>query len=146
MNQLLTRSFIVTASPDVTWSTLTDAQTWPTWARHIRRIELTPAGAVDATTSAVIVLANRTKARVSVSAFEPGRRFRWDGRFLWLGLGYDHVVEPADGGSRVTFVVEGAGAGVGSIGRLFARIYARNLDRAIPNLQAQLTQTGLSNA
>jgi hypothetical protein len=38
----------------------------------------------------------------------------------------------------ITFTVEGAGVGVDSIGRLFASVYARNLDRAIPRLQALL--------
>jgi hypothetical protein len=33
---------------------------------------------------------------------------------------------------RITFTVEGAGVGVNIVGRLFAAVYARNLDRAIP--------------
>lgn len=139
MRPLLTRTFTVTASPQASWDALIHAEAWPAWAHHIRRVELTPAGPVGAATNAVIVLTNRTKARVAVTELEAGRRFRWDGRFLWLGLGYDHVVEPlADGGSRITFTVAGDGPGVASIGRLFARIYARNLDRAIPNLRSQL--------
>ncbi len=39
---------------------------------------------------------------------------------------------------RITFTVEGAGVGVNIVGRLFAAVYARNLDRAIPRLQALL--------
>ncbi len=42
----------------------------------------------------------------------------------------------------ITFTVEGAGIGVDTIGRLFASIYARNLDRAIPRLQALLRAPG----
>ena len=61
-----------------------------------------------------------------------------EGRFLWLELGYDHTIEPTDDGTRITFAVDGDGVGIASLGRLFAHIYARNLDRAIPRLQAQL--------
>ena len=138
MRRLLERSFVVEATPAASWATMIDAQTWPRWARHISRVELTPPGVVDADTSAVLVLTNRTKACVAVTAFEPGRRFRWEGQFLWLGLGYDHTIEPTDDGTRITFTVDGDGPGVASLGRLFARVYARNLDRAIPELQAQL--------
>ena len=41
------------------------------------------------------------------------------------------IDEPASGRSRVTFVLEGGGFGVGSLGKVFTAIYARNLDRAI---------------
>ena len=36
--------------------------------------------------------------------------------------------------TEIGFVLDGAGFCVGVLGRLFAAIYARNLDRAIPNL------------
>jgi hypothetical protein len=58
---------------------------------------------------------------------------------LWLGLGYGHLVTSDEAGRfSVTFTVEGAGVGVNTIGRLFARAYARQPDRAIPRLQALL--------
>jgi hypothetical protein len=84
-------------------------------------------------------LTNRTRATVRVTEFQDGRRFRWEGSFLWLGLGYDHLVTTDETGRvHITFTVEGAGVGVDTIGRLFARVYARSLDRAIPRLQAVL--------
>ena len=139
MRELLKRSFSTTSAPEASWAALIDAEGWPSWATHIRRVELNPAGPVGPSTRAVIVLTNRTKARVAVTEFDPGRSFCWEGRFLWLGLSYDHVVQPTDhGGSKITFVVGGAGPGISIVGPVFARIYAGNLDRAIPNLQAEL--------
>lgn len=74
-----------------------------------------------------------------VTEFQDGRRFRWQGRFLWLGLGYDHLVATDDTGRvHITFTVDGAGIGVNTVGRLFAGVYARQLDRAIPRLQTLL--------
>lgn len=66
-------------------------------------------------------------------------RFRWEGSFLWLGLGYDHLITTDEMGRvTITFTVDAAGLGVKTVGPLFAGSYARNLDRAIPRLQALL--------
>ncbi len=86
-------------------------------------------------------LKNGTSARQEVVELNEGRNWRWDGRFLWLGLVYDHIIEARpDGGTRIRFTIEGTDLGVGSIGRIFAWIYARNLDQAMPNLAAELAQ------
>lgn len=147
MRTLLTRRFTVDAAPSVAWQHLADAEQWPTWARHLRSVELTPRGPVGAHTHAVLTLTNRTRAKVVVTEFVDGRRFRWDGTLLWLRLGYDHRIDAGDPhGSEITFSVFGDGLGVSSIGRLFARIYARNLDRAILRLQHELASRRLADA
>jgi hypothetical protein len=89
--------------------------------------------------AAIAPFAEQGHRRIEDSTFEDGRRFRWEGSFLWLGLGYDHLVTTDEVGRvGITFIVEGAGAGVDTIGPLFAGIYGRSLDRAIPRLQALL--------
>ena len=71
---------------------------------------------------------------MKVTEFQEERRFRWEGAFLWLGLGYDHLVTTDDTGRvSITFTVDAAGLGVNLIGPLFAGIYARSLNRAIPD-------------
>jgi Polyketide cyclase / dehydrase and lipid transport len=139
VRRLLERSFLVEASAERAWAELVAAEGWPRWARHLRRVELLPPGPVGPASRARLVLRNRTTATVRVTEFEDGRRFRWEGSFLWLGLGYDHLVTAeATGRARITFTVDGAGLGVTTLGRLLASIYARQLDRAIPGLQALL--------
>ena len=65
--------------------------------------------------------------------------WKWAGPFLWLQVEYDHRFEAVEGGrTRLTFVVDGAGFGVSVLGRVFARVYNRNLDRAIPNLVGEM--------
>ena len=137
--RLLERSFLVEASAERAWAELVAAERWPSWAGHLRRVELFPPGPVGPASRARLELRNRTTAKVRVTQFEDGRRFRWDGSFLWLGLGYDHLVTTDDSGRvQLTFTVDGTGLGVTTLGRLFASIYARSLDRAIPRLQALL--------
>jgi hypothetical protein len=139
MKRLLERTFVVEAAAERAWADLLAAEQWPRWARHLRSVQVTPPGPVGPGSSATLRLKNRTKASVRVTEFEDGRRFRWEGSFLWMDLGYDHVVTTDDTGRvTITFTVEGAGVGVNTIGPLFASIYARQLDRAIPRLQALL--------
>ena len=44
--------------------------------------------------------------------------------------------------TRLVWTVAAEGRGVAFLGRLFAAGYARNLDRAIPNLQRELDKAG----
>src|SRR4029450_5903048 len=130
MRRLLERTFVVEAAAERAWAELVAAEQWPRWARHLRSVQVTPPGPVGPASSATLRLTNRTKARVRVTEFEDGRRFRWEGSFLWLGLGYDHLVTTDEAGRvQITFTVEGAGVGVTTIGRLFRGVYARHLDQ-----------------
>lgn len=141
--RMLERSFRVRAAPAAAWAEIAEVREWPRWARHIRSVDLEPAGALGPSSRGTLRLTNGIRSTFRVTDFEPGRRWLWVGPFLWLEVRYDHVVE-ADpgGGSRVTFTVDGSGLGVSTLGRLFAFVYARNLDRAIPQLQERLGGAG----
>jgi hypothetical protein len=139
MKRLLERTFVVEAAAERAWAELVAAEHWPRWAQHLRSVQVSPSGPVGPGSSATLKLTNHTRATMRVTEFQDGRRFRWEGAFLWLRLGYDHLVTTDETGRvRITFTVDAAGLGVRTIGPLFAGIYARNLDRAIPRLQALL--------
>jgi hypothetical protein len=58
---------------------------------------------------------------------------------LWLKVRYVHAFDLlAPGRTHIRFDVYLGGLGHATLGRLFACIYARNLDKAIPNLAAEL--------
>jgi Polyketide cyclase / dehydrase and lipid transport len=139
MKRLLERTFVVEAAAERAWAELAAAEQWPRWARHLRSVQVTPPGPVGPASRATLKLTNHTTATMEVTEFEDERRFRWEGSLLWLGLGYDHLVTTDDRGRvSITFTVDAAGPGVNTIGPLFASIYGRKLDRAIPRLQALL--------
>ena len=145
MRRMLERSVEVNADAATTWNHLIEPERWPSWAHHIRRVDMDPAGPAQLGSKGRVRLKNGTSARQEVVELNEGRNWRWDGRFLWLGLVYDHIIEARpDGGTRITFTIEGTGLGVGSIGRIFAWVYARNLDQAMPNLAAELAQNSSS--
>ena len=143
MKRLLERRFRACVRLEDAWSHLAQVERWPTWARHIRRVELRPPGAIAPRSEGAIHLAGGLRSTFRVEAFEPGSSWKWAGPFLWLTVHYDHRfarVGPRE--TELTFTIDGAGAGVGLLGPLFAALYARNLDRAIPRLIAELEALG----
>ena len=61
------------------------------------------------------------------------------GNFLWLTVYYDHHFEEVNSTqTKITFVVEMTGFGVSVLGRLFAKVYSKNLDRAIALLVQEM--------
>ena len=74
-----------------------------------------------------------------VTEFNPPRNWKWVGGFLWLTIDYDHRFEELNPTqTKLTFELEGKGFAVSLLGRLFAKIYSKSLDRAIPLLVEEM--------
>jgi len=137
--RLLERKFRVSVEPREAWAHLARIERWPSWARHIRRIELSPAGTLTPTSQGIIRLRNGIRSTFRMEEFNYDRNWKWVGAFLWLKVHYDHQFHrTGSAGTEIHFVLDGEGFGVAVFGRLFATIYARSLDRAIPRLIAEL--------
>lgn len=134
---LVRRSFEVGLGLEDAWRQLQRIEDWPQWAGHITKVEHEPAGPLGPASSGRIHLRGGPRSTFRMVAFEPYRHWAWTGPFLWLRVHYDHRFEPVDGDrTRLTWLVEGEGPGAGVVGRPFAAVYARNLDRAIPRFVA----------
>jgi len=135
----LRREFEVAVPKGEAWAHLACPARWPSWAKHIKSVDVTPPGEVGPDTVGAVHLSNGITSRFRMTEFVPGVRWTWEGGFLWLHVVYDHAFERL-GDSRTKIVFEVAVSGIGSatLGRLFRRIYAKNLDRAIPNLVAEI--------
>jgi hypothetical protein len=145
MTRLLERCFQVRAPLESVWAHLENVEAWPSWARHIRRIDLQPPGPLGPRSEGVIRLSNGIRSTFRVAELNPGRNWKWAGPFLWLTVHYDHrLTENGPERTEVRFVVDGEGLGVRVFGRIFASIYARNLDRAIPNLTREVEAAWIS--
>jgi hypothetical protein len=143
MVRLLERRFRVKAPFESAWAHLERVEQWPSWARHIRRIELRPAGPLNAGSEGTIYLTNGVRSTFRMEELNPDTNWKWEGPFLWLAVHYDHQFSRlGPDASELRFVVDGDGFGSAVLGRLFAALDARNLDRAIPNLVAELESAG----
>ena len=136
---LIDRQFIVNVSLERAWQHLARVEQWTTWARHIKRIELHPKGELGLQSSGVIELTNGMKSTFRMLEYNPGQNWKWAGPFLWLTIQYDHRFESLNSQqTKLSFVVDGEGFAVGVFGKLFAKIYRRNLEKAIPRLVHEL--------
>ena len=137
--RLLERRFTVKVPLEKAWAHLERVEQWPSWARHIRRIDLQPQGLLGLESKGTIRLTNGVRSTFQMAELNPGKNWQWVGPFLWITIHYDHRFKRLGSEeSEIVFVLDGEGFGVGVFGRLFAAIYARNLDRAIPNLIEEL--------
>jgi hypothetical protein len=137
--RLVAREFIVDVSLDRAWDHLARVEEWTSWARHIKRVTLDPSGSLTATSAGAFRLAGGARSTFRMEIYDPPKRWQWVGRFLSIQVHYDHRFEPVDSQhTRLIWTVAAVGPGAATLGRLFGAIYARNLDKAIPNLQTEL--------
>lgn len=137
------RQFEVQAPAGATWNYLADVVRWPEWAGHIKSVALEPPGNLTKRSSGMIRLRNGMKSTFKMVEYRPEKSWKWVGPILWLTVNYDHVFEALDDNrTRITFEVVFAGFASGSVGRLIARIYRGNLDKAIPRLVEKLNDLG----
>ena len=142
MVTLIDREFTVNVSQEKAWNYLARLDLWPTWAPHIKNIVMHPQVELGPNSSGVIHLANGMKSEFHMTEFNPYHNWKWVGPFLWLTIHYDHRFESAGSDhTRLRFVLDASGFGVGVFGRLFARIYHRNLEKAIPLLVKAMERT-----
>ena len=140
MTRLLQRQFEVPVSLAVAWRHLARVEEWPRWAAHIERIVVEPPGELGPESSGTIRLRNGIRSTFRMREFRPGENWRWSGAFLCLTIHYDHRFDAlAPDRTRLTWTIDGEGFGHRVLGRVFAAVYARSLDRAIPRLVDSLT-------
>ena len=137
--ELLVREFDVDVPLDHAWDHLARVENWTTWAKHIKRVTLQPPGPLTEASAGAFRLAGGARSTFRMEIYDPPRRWQWVGRFLTTKVHYDHCFESVNAEqTRLIWTVAAEGPASATLGRLFGAIYARNLDKAIPNLQAEL--------
>ena len=141
MTALIRREFEVHASLETAWDLLARVRDWPSWAGHIERIDVDPLGEITANSTGVVHLKFGPASAFEMTEFNPLHNWKWVGRFLWLTVHYDHLFERlSENRTKLSWIVTCEGFGASIIGRVFALIYNRNLNKAIPGLIAEMEQ------
>jgi hypothetical protein len=142
VRELVRREFTVDVPLQRAWDHLANVEAWTTWAGHIKHVTLDPAGPLTDHSIGSFRLAGGIRSKFHMEDYEPPTRWQWVGRFHTVDDRYDPRFAPIDEGhTRFVWTVTADGPGEGSLGRVFGAIYARNLDKAIPNLQRELHST-----
>ncbi len=145
MTTLLTREFTVDVPLQQAWDYLARIEQWPSWGRHIRKIELHPAGELGPQSTGVIHLAGGVQSAFCMTEFNPPHNWKWVGPILWLSIIYDHRFEVMDAvHTRLIWTVAAEGFGTTLFGRLYALIYRRNMDKAIARLIREMNASAAS--
>jgi uncharacterized membrane protein len=139
LKRVIDQSFIVRAPLEVAWNHIARVEEWPSWAKHIRSVVRSPPGPLSRDSRATLQLANGVKTTFRMIEFEPQRHWKWAGSFLGSQILYDHIFsQDAPGQTTIRFTVDAAG-GPGALFRgIFARIYRKNLERAVPLLVQEI--------
>ncbi len=139
MITLLRREFVVDMPLENAWQHLARVERWPSWAKHIKQIDVQPPGELGPKSVGLIRLSNGVKSDFAMTEFNPGRNWKWVGGFLWLTVHYDHRFEEVNPQqTKLIWIIEGEGFGASIFGKLFAKIYNKNLAKAIPALVAEM--------
>ena len=141
----LRREFAVNLSVEKAWQHLARVEQWPSWAKHIDQVEVQPPGELGPQSTGRLHLSNGLKPVFRMTEFNPHRNWKWVGGFLWLTVYYDHLFDELNPTqTRLTWVIEAKGLGASVLGRLFANIYSKSLDRAIPLLVEEMNASSVS--
>ena len=140
MITILHCEFVVDASIETAWVHFAKIEEWPSWARHIKDVKLSPSGDISHNSVGSLKLTNGIESKFRVTEFQLHQNWKWRGPFLWMRMEYDHRFEPLGyDKTKFTWIIEGEGIGASTIGRAFAWQYKRNLDKAIPLLQHEIS-------
>ena len=90
MIAILNREFVVDASVETAWAHLAKIEEWPSWARHIKDVKLSPSGDISHNSVGCLRLTNGIESEFRVTEFQLHQNWKWRGPFLWMRMEYDH--------------------------------------------------------
>jgi hypothetical protein len=147
VKRIIDKAFVVRAPLALAWDHLAEIEKWPSWAKHIRSVEKSPAGPLCATSEGTLRLSNGVKTGFRMTEFDPPRHWKWVGKFLGSEISYDHVfVENGSSETMIRFVVDANGWSLPLFAGIFGRIYKRNLERAVPLLVREINAKAMQVA
>jgi hypothetical protein len=131
------RSFVVDVAPDTAWERLAQVERWPEWAPHIVAVTVDPRSELGPRSSGNLRIRRLGRNSFRMTTWDPPHRWEWSGGLPGVRIDYDHRFSPAgDNSATLTWTVTLRGPLATVVRPVFARIYGRNVDRAIPQLQA----------
>ena len=119
------------ASSEAVWVLLADVDLWPqTFTPHLKGAHLDGPLEVGAT-GWVQTKLPLPRSSFTVTSVEEGRGWRWQGKLLWLTMGFGHHCESIESGCRVTFDVDLDGPLAGVVRPMARLIYRPQMERAL---------------
>jgi hypothetical protein len=142
MREVVREEVVVDRPPADVWKHLSMLEEWPSWAGHIRRMDPTPPGELTASTKVVLHMRAGPRTTMTVTEYNPPRRWVWEGRSFGVTTRFEHKLEElGEGRTRVWFLAWVSGPIAGPVGWSFGKMMHRYLGRALPKLKAEIEAT-----
>ena len=126
---------LVSPAPAVhVWAVLSDVETWATWDPDVVRSRLD--GPLAQGVTGTLRPAGGPPMRFTVTRLQPGRQLSDVARLPLARLEFDHVLQPAGSGTRLTHTVTITGPAT----PLFARVIGRKVRAGLPGAMAALAE------
>ena len=135
----LERSLTIDAPPANVYEAFVDLGRWLEWNPHLRAVTPLSEGPLTPGFRARVTLKlNPLPSTWEVTEVNPGRSFAWKSSLLpGVRLGFDHIAESAEGGTRATLRIDIEGP-LAFVAGLAGSIYGRNLDHSLNALKGML--------
>ena len=132
----------IDALAEAVWRVMTDVERWPEWTESMRRIERLEDGPLVLGSRAQIEIKGAPKSVWTVTEYTEGRSFTWETSAMGVSSTARHVVEPADGGSRVTLSVQMGGLMATLLSPLVRSVAQRNVRMEAEGLRRRCESGG----
>ena len=96
----------IDSPPERVWEVMSDIDRWPTWTESMVAARKLTDGPLRNGTEAMVQPKGTPESTWIVTEATPGRGFTWETKVRGAHTVAGHVIEPVDGGSRVTLSVE----------------------------------------
>ncbi|GDX81936.1 hypothetical protein LBMAG42_37470 [Deltaproteobacteria bacterium] len=101
---------LVPSTPDRVWAVLADVDRWVEWAPTVTGVTALGSSGLRVGAQYRLVQPKLQPAVWTVDALEPGRSFSWVSASPGMRTLAFHLVEPVEGGTRLTLRIELSGA------------------------------------
>ncbi|MEX0782405.1 MAG: SRPBCC family protein [Dehalococcoidia bacterium] len=117
----------IDASPAQVWNILADVARWAEWTPTMKSFEWVEGDTLAVGARVRLEVDGAPKGVWTVTDLDEGRSFTWMLDMLGVHTVGGHVVDPREGGSRVTLTLEQTGFVATLLKPLIARVSKRNL-------------------
>lgn len=131
----------IDAPPEKVWDVIADIDRWPGWTRSVHNVSRISDGEFGLGSSARIDLAGARPTDWTVTEFEPGRMFTWESKAAGVHSIASHIVQPRNGGARVTLWVKNSGLVATLLSPYLTYVGKRNLRWESEGLKARCEST-----
>jgi carbon monoxide dehydrogenase subunit G len=114
------------APPEKVWERYADVEQWREWSKGIEESSLE--GEFQVGSKIVTKPPSLPRSRFELIEVDPGRRFVTKGGIPGGTLTFEHALEPANGGTRITHRAEFGGA----LSRIWTPLVSRIVKRELP--------------